>query len=218
MMLRGLAFNPKILHFSPSLPLFSLNSPSFSSRLPSFSGLSHSPSVYFFCMYWPFGWFCGKFRKRRENRKFCVCCYPFLKRKTSYFLCQFVGLWSVEWRVLFQLITKENSSIQSFKFGFFFFFPALFIATNHSLIYWIVGRKLNLECQDCCCFRFWKMENHPLLLQSVGSRGFSFLITKEKSSIQSFNFVSSFCSLCQKSSSFFGCWCFFFFLWISSWF
>lgn len=51
MMLRGLAFNPKILHFSPCLPLFSLNSPSFSSRLPSFSGLSHSPSVYFFCMY-----------------------------------------------------------------------------------------------------------------------------------------------------------------------
>ena len=126
MMLRGLAFNPKILHFSPSLPLFSLNSPSFSSRLPSFSGLSHSPSVYFFCMYWPFGWFCGKFRKRRENRKFCVCCYPFLKRKTSYFLCQFVGLWSVEWRVLFQLITKENSSIQSFKFGFFFFFSCPF--------------------------------------------------------------------------------------------
>lgn len=92
MMLRGLAFNPKILHLSPSLPFFSLNSPSFSSRLPSLSGLSHSPSVYFFCMYWPFGWFCGKLRERRENLKFCVCCDRFLKRRNETHLIFYVNL------------------------------------------------------------------------------------------------------------------------------
>lgn len=124
MMLRGLAFNPKILHFSPSLPLFSLNSPSFSSRLPSFSGLSHSPSVYFFSMYWPVGWFCGKFRKRRENRKFCVCCYRFLKRRNEKHLLFYVNLLGCDQSsggFCFSWLRKKILAFKVLSLVFFFF-------------------------------------------------------------------------------------------------